>query len=355
MPIITPLDGKPSSLPSGSNDKVKAAIEAFNKGVSSYDSAKQTPGREIPPVNPNNISAEELGAVRTQSRSIEQVESVEEGQKSLSEESSKDSSEVTKTKEDPISSQYAVLARKEKALRARAVQQEQALRTREAELAAREAALRSQPEQSKIDMSKYVSIDEIRDNLLGVAAKAGVSPEDITNSLLDQPRRDPYMMAELQKRDEQIHKLQERLEGREKSDLESQQNSYQSAIKQIRRDAQELVNNDSAYETIKETRQVGEVVKLIERTYQEEGYVMSVEEAANLIENELIDRILDTAKIGKIQQRLKPVAQTSQKQPAPTQQSQQSSSQMKTLTNAVGSSRQLSARERAILKFKGEL
>jgi hypothetical protein len=350
MPIITPANGNAlpatNQTPTGPSKRA-AAIAAFEAASKSTGSSAQQP---LPVSNPNNVSPEELSAIHPSSSS---TESVEQGQKLQSEDSTQESSEVTKTKEDPISSQYAVLARKEKALRARAQQQEQALKAREAEISAREAALRTQAE-PKVDMSKYVSIDEIRENLLGVAAKAGVSPEEITNSLLDQPRRDPYVIAELQKRDEQIRKLEERLEGREKSDQELQQQSYQSAIKQIRRDAQELVNSDPAFETIKETRQVGEVVKLIEKTYQEDGYVMSVEEAANLIENELIDRILDTAKIKKIQQRLKPVAPASQKQ-SPTQQSQQSNSQMKTLTNAVGSSRQLSAKERAILAFKGEL
>lgn len=110
---------------------------------------------------------------------------------------------------------------------------------------------------------------------------------------------------------------------------------------------------DPYFETIKQTNSVSDVVDLITATYEKDGILLSVEEAAKEVEDYLVDEAMKLTRIGKIKQRLaaSTTAKVSQEQtPAPKKQTQ-----MKTLTNAASTTRQLSAKERAILAFRGEL
>jgi hypothetical protein len=102
---------------------------------------------------------------------------------------------------------------------------------------------------------------------------------------------------------------------------------------------------------------VGEIVRLITEVYEKDGYVMDLDDAASMVEDELVDRILSTAKINKIKSKLEPVfrPQASSRPPQSPVQQQQQSQQPKTLTNSMNSSRRLSARERAILAMQGKL
>ncbi|MDE2106538.1 MAG: hypothetical protein KGL39_55500, partial [Patescibacteria group bacterium] len=106
--------------------------------------------------------------------------------------------------------------------------------------------------------------------------------------------------------------------------------------------------------TIRATNSVKDVVDLIEQTFKEEGRVMDVEEAANEVENYLLEEIEKLTRIEKLKKRMeaKPAATPKSDEQTPQKKQPQT---MKTLTNAASSSRQLSAKERAILAFKGEL
>jgi hypothetical protein len=66
-----------------------------------------------------------------------------------------------------------------------------------------------------------------------------------------------------------------------------------------------------------------------------------------MVEDYLVEEALKVAKISKISKKLQPAAQPAAepiKQPA-----------AKTLTNAMGTNRPLSAKERAVLAFEGKL
>lgn len=298
---------------------------------------------EMPVANASSVKPEEmLNLVK----STNKVESTD-GQITNSEANESKLVEP-EVKEDPLSTQYAILARKEKALRAKAAQQEQLLKSERAAFEAEKAQLLGKAQQ--VDQSKFISRDSLKNDLIGTLAEVGVSYDDITNMMLDQPKKDPYVSAEMNRLQETIRKLEERLDGTVKNQTEQQEQAYKGAIAQIQRDAEELVSSDPSYETIRETGQSGEIVKLIEATFKEEGYVMSVEEAAQAIEEELIERILATAKIKKIQDKLKPVAPVEKPQDVKAQ-----SQPIKTLTNSMGSTRKLSAVERAHLAFAGKL
>lgn len=283
---------------------------------------------------------------------------VAQGQKPSSEVTETTSPEVPKADptaavaEEPISSQYAVLARKEKQFRAKVQAQEAALRAREAAIAEREAKASQAPE---IDKSQYIPKQKLTEETIETLLEAGLSYDQITEKMLQQQNPvDPQTRVLLRKMEEKIAKLEAEQEGTKKSFNEVQESNYKGAIEQIRRDVSTLVRDGDDYAAIRETDSVADVVELIEKTYKEDGDLLTVEEAAALVEKELVDRISEYARLSKIQQKIqsayKPTPQNSvqsqgDKQPQPP----------KTLTNGMNHSGKLSARERAILAFKGEL
>jgi phosphopentomutase len=119
-------------------------------------------------------------------------------------------------------------------------------------------------------------------------------------------------------------------------------------------EASSLVKNDPNFEAIRASGKgaVKQVVQLIERTFDQDGILLTVEEAAQAVEDHLVEEATKLTRIGKIQQRLAANAKTAQKPVQTTGQSPQAS---KTLTNTMSTARPLSARERALLAFKGEL
>ena len=130
-----------------------------------------------------------------------------------------------------------------------------------------------------------------------------------------------------------------------------QTDAYKQAITQIRSDTKKLVTASEEFEAIANTNSVDDVVELIERTFKQDGTLLTVEEAAKQVEDYLVEEAFKLTKLKKIQQRLATAQKPAEPKLEPTKQPQT----MKTLTNAVSSPGKLSVRERAIAAFKGEL
>jgi hypothetical protein len=339
-------------------DKRAAAIEAFNKGVSSYDKAPTTgQAQKTPVANPNKISAEELTAVKAPSAEPEatpttQVAAPEEAPQA---ETSSAPEKAPEKKPDPKTSQeWARLARQERMLRAKAKEQEQKFLQREEALKAREAEAASK---SELNQKGYISIEELKRDILGAAERAGLTYDEIANQMMNPVKIDPRLQAH-------IDRLQAKIESLEKASIEGneritkqQQDSYNAAVKQIEIDTRNLVNSDPNFQTIKETKSVRDVVELITKTYEKDGILLTVEEAAQEVENYLVDEALKLTRIEKIKRKLQPEAKgpEAKKTAQPAATKGEAQPQMKTLTNTVASTRKLSAKERAILAFRGEL
>lgn len=328
------------------------AIRAFmNPATPSQAEAQRAApqAQETPVKNPTSISPEEFTAVQSKYKAA-----VDESKVQNYQDESTKSTEVaaeSKTSEEPLSSQYAILARKEKAIR----QREQQLRAKEAALRQQETAKPVEPPKPALDETKYVSKDRLTQDPFTVLTELGLTYDQLTEMALNGPRPEQIVMTN------QIRALEQKLaemEGKTKKTFEEQEAlQRQQTLNQFNREVDLLVRSDAdSFELInahgKSAKQ--EVVKLIEKTFDEDGYLMSVEEAARLVEDHLADRALKLAKAKKIQQRLAP-------KPAPEapeakkETAQPEKSQLKTLTNSVGTSRQLSARERALLAFEGKL
>lgn len=343
--LKSPDSGMPqaSQQPSSSAQSAKQrAIAMLTKGGPSDQSVRQEAVS-----NPTQVSPEELSAIQPSSSSEEkQKDSVEEIVKAAEAPKAEET-----PKEDPISTQYAVLARKEKALRAKQQQQETAIKAREAAIAAKEAEFKTKESEYQ---SNYISKDKLSpDNIWNTLAERGISYDQLTEMALNQPKADPGTLYLIDQLKSEIQSLKGEQNNVKKSYEQQQQDSYKQAVHQIKTEAKQLINSDSNFETIKATGSIDDVVSLIEETFKSDGVLLTVEEAAREVEEYLVTEALKLARLSKIQQKLTP-AQAS-KPEAMKSQSQTQQPQIKTLTNSVTTSRQLTARERAIAAFKGQL
>lgn len=297
-----------------------------------------------PVLDPSKVTPEEMTAIKpatSEAASTEANPAAAEGQTNTTEPPKAVTQEVP-------SPQLAQLARKEKALLA----QQREIKVQQAALLAREEAIKAS-QAPTIDQSKYISIEDLTKNPWDLLAKHGVSYDQLTQQALNQPS--PEQRALNQTIDElksEIKSLKDGQDTVKKTYEEGQKQAYTQAVNQIRNEAKQLVANNPNFEAIAHKNAVNDVVQLIERTFHEDGVLMTVEEAANEIENHLIEEAISLTKLNKIQQRLKPTTSTT---PAKLEADAKQSQPKPTLTNAVGSTRPLTAKERAILAFKGEL
>lgn len=303
--------------------------------------------------NQNNISAEEVKAVAAP----ESTPSVE--QSTISEASVSESAPISEAPKvevetksdpakDPLSNHYAALAKRERALRAKQAE----MKAKEDSMALQEAAWKSKEQEYS---SKYISKDRLREDPLSLLAEEGLSYEQLTELALKGPSsEDRQVNQEIKALREELKRIREDQDSSKKNLEEQQKNSYKQALKQISNEARQLIATNPEFETIQSTNSVADVVDLIEKTFNEDGVLLSVEDAAKQVEDYLVEEAMKLAKLKKIQERMKSASSpTPAKSPAATAPAEQP--KMKTLTNNMGTSRQLSARERALLAFKGEL
>jgi hypothetical protein len=353
-PVTSPLAIAPTGTPEA--DRTAKAVAAFNAGKSSYDKAPNANSLDLPVQNANKISPEELFAIKPAQSPEVIVKNAEEEALEASEPQSEEVKEQKveeKPKEDPaLSRQFAQLARQERALRQKAQQQQAEFQKQQDAFKAQQAAFEAKMKDYE---TGYISKSQFKADPLSVLANEGVSYDELTQQILNQQPTDPRIKATIDRLESKIKQLEEGAENAQKSYTEQQQQAYQSAVKQIEIDAKNLVRHDPNFETIKATGSVKDVVELITETYNKDGILLSVEEAAQEVENYLVDEAMKVTRIGKIKKRLEESNASANKAPQKSQAKQQQPQTMKTLTNAASSTRQLSAKERAILAFKGEL
>lgn len=349
---VTPVGNPHAIQTAGTQGMASAAARATAKLAATMQAPTTGNAQREAVANPNRVSVEELSAIVPQTTGTPVESTISEDTEIPVEASSDETPKVEEpAKVDPtLSRQFAQLARQEKALRAKAHQQAQEFKQREEAIKAREAAL-TQP---KTDMSSYISKDRLKNDPLAVFAEAGLSYDDITQQILTQQPRDPRTEAHIARLEAKLAALEEANTTSQKTYQEQQQSQYQAAVKQIQTDARKLVHTDPNFETIKATGSVKDVVELITQTYEKDGILLTVEEAATQVEDYLVEEAMKITQIDKIKKRMAAANASKPKSEVKTQAPQQTQP-MKTLTNATASQRQLSAKERAVLAFKGEL
>ncbi len=222
----------------------------------------------------------------------------------------------------PLSPQLAALAR-----------QRRALQVKEREIADREKALSTQaPTQGDL-----VSKARLKSDPVGVFLESGLTYDELAQAIMANDANSPVKALEAK-----IKALEEGLD-KKLTDRDSQ--SEQQVLAEMRREATQLTAEGDAFEMVRETRSVPQVMKLIERTYRETGEVLDVREALKLVEDELVKDGMRLAGLQKVQSQIVP-------RPAPQAPQQR---QMRTLTNRDTAQVPMSAKQRALAAFAGTL
>jgi Skp family chaperone for outer membrane proteins len=234
----------------------------------------------------------------------------------------------------PISPQFAALAR-----------QKRALQVKESEIAAREKALADGAGPSGTDLVAKLKADP-----LSVLQEAGVTYEQLTEAILNnQNGINPEMVA-LKAKIDALEK------GFETKLTERDQQAKQQVLSEMQTQVNQLVGQGDDYQMIKAMGKQKDVVGLIERTWEKgwpekglpAGYVLDIEEAAKIVEDFYVEDILPIARLGKVQSKLTPAQEIAQTQ-GPQRQ------QMRTLTNRDTARPVLDRRARAVAAAMGTL
>lgn len=335
--------GAQASAPQTQNQAPSARDRAMAKLLGTPSQAQQAPVS-----NPSSVSPEEMSAIAPAAEEEDEFEKAKnQAQKHPDESSESETKAETKVSEEPLSSQYAILARKEKAIRLR----DQQLKAREAAIKASEEAAKA-PKAPSFDETKYVSKEKLSQDPFSVLTEMGLTYDQLTEFALNGPKpKEIELMNEIKSMRDELKALKGDTESTRKTFQEYQEQNEKHGINELTKRATTLIDTNPEFETIKETGSIGDVVELIKQTLKEDGVLLTVEEAAQQVEDYLVEEALKLARIKKIQQKLAPKA------PAEGQKltDQSKKSELKTLTNSVGTSRQLSARERALLAFEGKL
>lgn len=236
---------------------------------------------------------------------------------------------------EPLSPQFAALAKAKRTLQAK-----------ERELASREAALSSAP----VTTDSYTK-DQIRANALSIIREAGVTDDQLTESLL---RESEDYGPGYTKLESEIQAMKQLLESQTKTSLDNEQAVEKQVLAQIQSDVDSLISDGDEFEAVREAGYGPKVTELIHKVFKTEGKILSEHEAATLMNNEIVEEGLRYARLKTVQNRLKPPAPPQQSQPA--KQAGPNTKIMRTLTNRDGSSSiSLSKRDRAIAAMEGRL
>lgn len=213
--------------------------------------------------------------------------------------------EATAPVTDAMSPKLVELARKQKAQRQYQLKlqsERQAFERQQQDFQARQ----------KEYETNYVPKDRIRTDLIGVLSEAGLDMQQIMN-LVQNPA--VSMDLELKALKKEIAELKSYRDESTKAQEQNQGAQYQQAVNQIRLDVKSIVASDPRFETIKELDQTEAVVELIKQTFESgmgekypKGFVLSNEDAASLVEEQLIEDALKMAGLNKV--KLKQTADT---------------------------------------------
>lgn len=256
--------------------------------------------------------------------------------------------EASGSASDPLSPKFAILARKEKQLR---------------EMRKQIEAEKQQIESQKAQFANKGGDDSswkqrLAQDPYGVMLEAGLTSDQVAALLLNQPSQEDQRLQLLQRELQTLKKQQEEVLTQSQ---DSQKQQYEQAKAQIGKDVQRLVQgNADAFELIQSQGAHDAVVELIEKTFQEDGYLMDLEDACKEVEEYLTDQALSLSKLKKIQAKLAPPqANPEAQKPDPQKQNTQNPTAT-TLSNRMtaASAKPMNDRERrdrAIKAFLGQL
>ena len=199
---------------------------------------------------------------------------------------------------------------------------ERQLRKMQQELATEKQRLTGEAERYK---TGYVAKDRLTSDPLSALEEAGITSDKLSELLMNAPNTNDPTVRMLRA---EMKRLQDKQDFFDKKQQEETQQRYDNATKQIGREASMLVDSDPNFETIKATGKADEVTKLILEEFNTTGVLLDVKEAAQRVEDRLVDEGMKYASVSKIKSRLAPQAEPAEQKQAVTQ----SQPQVRTIT-----------------------
>lgn len=244
--------------------------------------------------------------------------------------------------------------------------QQMLLRKQQRELEEQRRAFAQERESLKPKLSeaeKYSSlVNRLKTDPYGAMLEQGLTADQVAAMMLNQPTPEDQ---KFQAYEMQIRQLQSKLDALESGQVSAEEARRESARTQILHDVKAHVAQDKSLEAMTLYGDVAAraVVELIEKTFDEEGYVMDTDEAVLAVEEYLTDEALKAASLGKVKAKLTPSQEAAQAQAqGQIAQKQQYTNQpgINTLSNRMVPSTQKpltskERRERAIAAFQGRL
>ncbi len=224
----------------------------------------------------------------------------------------------------PLSPQFAALAKQRRALQL----ERQAFEKEKTALTA------------AVPNGDAVTLADLARDPMGHLRKAGLSYDDLVTHVANDNGGGSSEIAALKA---EIAALKGDVD---KRFTDNKTQDEREALAAMSRDATSIVAAaGDAFELVRETRSIPVVMDLIEKTYRKSGEVLDVREALSLVEAELLADLQKKMAIGKVQKAFAPP-------PVPQPQPRHP---MRTLTNRDSAQAPISAKQRAIAAFRGEL
>lgn len=358
---VTPKD-TPAKVEGALNGSIERPKTAREKAIEAFVNNNKPAAPAIDPAaasasnhpGDGQLSPEAFSAIQQKARAAQENSSNNQTPSSEVDPATppKPASEATETNEgteQPLNPRFAQLARQEKVMRARAMQlkadQAELQKSKDA-LVAREAELQS----------KYVPKDRLTRETLAVLQEQGIDYNFLTQQALGE-EADPRDVA-INELKAQVAKLTGEVESTRQSFQDDKTQSYEQAKTQIRHNVSQLVTKDPNYEMIAASDSTGDVVDLIEQTFNEgldenhpKGTLLTVEEACQIVEDYLVTEAEKFARLKKIQQRLAPKTEPAKTGQIPSKQDSSVQPQRQpTLTNGMTGAprKEYNARQRAM-------
>lgn len=239
--------------------------------------------------------------------------------------------------------------------------EELALKGRFAQLARREKMIMQQKRQLAEERAKWEQQRQqqqapddswkkhLSENPMDFLAQNGITYDKLTEQMLNSNPTEQTLRLMQQK----LAAIEAENQQFKQQMTQSQEQSYNQAVKQMGTDVKNLVAASPEFEAISAAGEdgVNAVVELIRATFDEEGYIMDMHEAVQLVEEELTEQYVNIAKLKKVQSKLTPTQ-------AAAQEMKEAPKSINTLSHsgpAPVQSKGLTAkerRERAIMVFK---
>jgi len=165
-----------------------------------------------------------------------------------------------------------------------------------------------------------------QEDLWGVLNEAGIDQTKLSEMLLNSPNssQDPVIRALRQ----EIKAQNDKLAAFQANQESASRTQYEQALKQIGTDVKLLVDASPEFESIKQLNMQDAVVELIEQTFEKQGVVMDLADAAKAVENHLVEEGYRMSQLSKIKARNQPKAET----PA----AKVATPPLRTITNSTG-------------------